>query len=222
MEKSEPVNDLPKGALVQRCGGLYSLSPRTPLGQISADFLNIINSVVQEFNLPSVRLTAGQKLKIQGIPEDKVKEVLDRLGPVGDFCKYYVQTCPGTKTCRLAMQDSMQMAGKLEEFLNTVNLPWKLKTGVSGCSMSCSESYVRDIGLVGKKQGWTVLFGGNAGKRVREGDVIIEDVSEVKVFEIIAKLLDFYCENAKKRERTARLVERMGIDVVKEAVIASE
>ena len=212
------IEDLPKGALVQHGGGLYSVTPRMPLGQITPEHLNIINSVVQEFNLPGVRVTAGQRLKIQGIPEARVKDVLAKLGPVGEFCKYYVQACPGTTACRLAMQDSMDMGARLEEFLNGFTLPWKLKTGVSGCSMSCSESYVRDVGLVGKKNGWTVVFGGNAGKRVREGDVLAEDVSEEKALEIIAKALDFYSENAKKRERTARFVERVGIEAVRDAI----
>lgn len=215
------MGDLPPGALVQRGGGLYSVTPRMPLGRITPEQLNIINSVVQEYELPGVRVTAGQRLKIQGIPEDKVKEVLDKLGPVGEFCKYYVQACPGNTTCRMGMQDSMDMGARLEAFLNGFSLPWKLKVGVSGCSMSCSESYVRDVGLVGKKKGWTVVFGGNAGKNVREGDVIAENVSEQEALEIIRKALDFYRENAKKRERTARFVERVGIEAVKEAVFGS-
>lgn len=215
------MKNLPKGAKEQRGGGLYSVTPRTALGQITADHLNIINSVVQEFNLPSVRLTAGQKMKIQGIPEENLEAVLDKLGPVGEFCKFYVQTCPGTSTCRLGMQDSLGMGAKLESFLNDVVLPWKLKTGVSGCSMCCSESFVRDVGLVGKKAGWTVVFGGNAGKRVRKGDVLVEDVSDEKALETIAAALDFYAENAKAKERTARFVERVGIDAIKEAVAAA-
>jgi len=221
MDNKKIIEDLPKGAIVQRGGGVYSITPRMPLGQITPEQLNRINSVVQEFNLSGVRVTAGQRLKIQGIPEGKLKDVLDRLGPVGEFCKYYVQACPGTTACRLGMQDSMALGAKLEEFLNGYNLPAKLKTGVAGCSMCCSESLVRDIGLIGKKNGWTVAFGGNAGKHVREADILAEDVPEDKVLEIISKILDFYSKNAKMKERTARFVRRVGIDAVKEAVFGS-
>jgi NAD(P)H-nitrite reductase large subunit len=192
------------------------------LGQITPEHLALINSVVQDFNLSGVRVTAGQRLKIQGIPENKIQDVLDRLGPVGEFCKYYVQACPGTTACRLAMQDSMDIGAKLEEFLNDLDLPSKLKAGVSGCSMCCSESLVRDIGLIGKKHGWTVAFGGNAGKRVRKADILAENIPEVKAFEIIGKTLDFYSKNAKPKERTARFVERVGIDAINEAVFGNE
>ena len=132
MDKKQLIEVLPKGAVVQRGGGMYSVTPRVPLGQITPEHLNIINSVVQEFNLSGVRVTAGQRLKIQGIPEDKIQDVLDKLGPVGEFCKYYVQACPGTTACRLGMQDSLDMGAKLEEFLNGLDLPAKLKAGVSG------------------------------------------------------------------------------------------
>lgn len=210
------IGDLPQGAVVQRGEGMYSISPRIPLGQISPEQLNTINAVVQEFDLPGVRITAGQRMKIQGIPEDKLQLVIDRLGPVGEFCHYYVQACLGTTACRLAMRDSMVMGARLEEFLNGLTLPSKLKVGVSGCSMSCSESYVRDIGLVGKKKGWTVLFGGNGGKRVRKGDIVAEDVSDDMALEVVSKVLDFYAKNAKMKERTARFVERLGIEAVEE------
>jgi len=210
---------LPKGALAQAGKGLYSVTPRMPLGRITPEQLDIINSVVRDFKLPGVRVTAGQRLKIQGIPEDKVREVVDRLGPVGEFCKYYVQACPGSTTCRMGMLDSMGMGGRLETYLNTVELPCKLKCGVSGCSMCCAESYVRDVGLVGRKKGWAVLFGGNAGKRVRVADELARDLSDDDALAVIAKALDFYAREAKHNERTARFVERVGIDAVRHSVI---
>lgn len=210
------MNDLPKGAVAQREGGGYSVTPRMPLGRITPEQLNVINAVVQEYNLPSIRVTAGQRLKIQGIPEDKVREVIDRLGPVGEFCKYYVQACPGTTACRMGMQDSMAMGGRLESWLNTIDLPCKLKCGVSGCSMCCSESFVRDVGLVGKKHGWTVVFGGNAGKRVRKGDILADNLSDDEAMTVIGAVLEIYSAQANKGERTARFVERVGIETVVE------
>ncbi|WP_285904985.1 nitrite reductase [Pseudodesulfovibrio pelocollis] len=213
--KTEP---LPEGVLAQRQEGLYSITPRVALGRITLEQLNIINSVVQEFGLSGVRVTAGQRLKLQGVPADRLHEVIRRLGPVGEFCKYYVQACPGTTACRLAMQDSMAMGTKLEEFLNTLSLPAKVKAGVSGCSMCCSESFVRDIGLVGKKHGWTVVFGGNAGKRVRIGDELAENLDEDEALRVIGAALACYEREAKQRERTARFVERVGIEMVRSSI----
>lgn len=194
---------------------------RTPLGQVTAEELNAINSVVQDYGLPGVRVTGRQRIMIQGIPEEKLQEIIERLGHVGNPNKYFVQACVGSTKCRLGMRDSLDMAQRLEDYLNDFELPAKIKSGVAGCSMSCAESYVRDVGMVAKKKGWLVLFGGNAGKGVRKGDVLAEDVSGKLALEIIGKALDFYAENAKKKERTARFVERVGIDAVKRAVFGA-
>lgn len=218
MENKKLMDDLPAWAIAQRDGASVAITPHISVGKMSAECLNAINSIVQEFDLPGVRITGRQRMQIQGIPVDRLDEVVEKLGPFAKFSKYFVGGCPGNTSCRLGMQDSLSMGAKLEGFLNTFELPWKLKSSVSGCSMSCSESYVRDVGLVGKKNGWTVVFGGNAGKGVRKGDVLAEDVTDEKAFEIIGKVLAFYCENAKKRERTARFVERVGIGAVMRAV----
>lgn len=220
MEINEFVATLPKHAVAQKGKGMYSIMARTPMAEITPEQFNTINSVIQEFGLAGVRITGRQRLQLKGIPEDKVQAVVERLGGVGEVCKYIVQSCVGSTSCRFGMRDSIAMASKLEDFLNTLNLPAKLKSGVAGCSMSCAESYVRDVGLVGKKSGWTVLFGGNAGKGVRKGDVLAEGVSDDEALKVIGKALDFYTENAKKKERTARFVERVGVEAVIEAVSA--
>lgn len=43
-----------------------------------------------------------------------------------------------------------------------------------------------------------------------------EDVSDDMALEVVSKVLDFYAKNAKMKERTARFVERLGIEAVEE------
>jgi len=212
---------LPAGVVRSRGEGVYSIMARTPLGSVTAETLDAINSVVQDFGLPGIRVTGRQRIQILGVPEGKVREIIERLGEVGEACKYFVQACAGSTACHFGVQDSIEMGAKLEAYLNKFSLPTKLKSGVSGCSMSCAESYVRDVGMVGTATGWTILFGGNAGKGVRKADVLAKGVSPEEGLEIIGKALDFYAKNAKKKERTARFAERVGIDAILEAVNAS-
>ncbi len=86
---------------------------------------------------------------------------------------------------------------------------------MSGCPFCCGESYVRDIGIIGKKKGWIVTFGGNSGNRPRIADVLAKDLSTDEVIELMKKCLDYYKNNAKKKERTARFIERIGIEEMK-------
>ena len=100
-----------------------------------------------------------------------------------------------------------------------MDFPAKVKIGVSGCQFCCGESFVRDIGIFGKKKGWTVIFGGNSGRKPRVGDIIAEDISREEVIDLTKRCLEYYAANGRKRERTARFVERIGIDKFKKSVL---
>ena len=89
---------------------------------------------------------------------------------------------------------------------------------VSGCHLSCAESWVRDIGLIGKKDGWTVVIGGNVGAEPRIADEIASALSDTEVLKVVDKLVICYQENAKKRERLGKTIERIGIGPFVDAI----
>ena len=136
-----------------------------------------------------------------------------------ELCVHYVQACPGTSVCRYGVQNSLELGLQLEDMFQGVDMPAKLKFGVSGCPFCCGESYVRDVGLIGTKTGWTVTFGGNAGKRVRQGDTVAEDLSHTEAVDTVRKLVEYYRENGRKRERTARFAQRVGVEAIREAIL---
>jgi NAD(P)H-nitrite reductase large subunit len=137
-----------------------------------------------------------------------------------ELCLHYVQACPGDTVCKYGVQDSLSLGIEIEEFFLGQELPAKLKIGVSGCPFSCGESFVRDIGLVGKKKGWTVIFGGSSARRPRVGDVLAEDLPKDEAISLIKRCLEYYAANGRKQERTARFIERIGIEAFKGAVLA--
>ncbi|EGB13592.1 Nitrite reductase (NAD(P)H) [Pseudodesulfovibrio mercurii] len=215
------IAGLPKGAVRPRKDGTYTVVPRMRLGQMDADLLEAVTRAVRDNGLAGVRLAASQRLMIDNVPASALRSVVEAVGLVGDAYRYKVQGCLGSAGCKLGQQDSLGAADRLERMLADFSLPAKLKTGVSGCPMCCAESLVRDVGLFGKKHGWTVTFGGNGGKRVRQGDILAEDVSEAEAFAVIRKALAFYAAQGKVKERTARFVERVGVEAVRDAVGAA-
>jgi len=99
-----------------------------------------------------------------------------------------------------------------KKLLADLALPAKTKVGISGCPLNCCESYVRDVGIFGKKNGWTLVFGGNGGGCPRIGDLVAGNLSDDEVIALVGKCLDFYGKNARRLERTARLMVRTKID----------
>lgn len=211
------------GAILQRDKTTYAIVPRTPMGMLTPEFLESLLEVVKKWDIPIVKITSGQRMALVGIPEDKVDMVWDDLGRnIGratELCVHYVQACPGTAVCKLGLQDSLGFGGELEgEFLGQ-DYPAKVKIAVSGCPMCCAESKLRDVGIVGTKKGFDVYFGGNAGNKAKIGDLIASNLTHDEAHDLVRKLLDYYKENAKKRERSARFCERVGIETIKEAVL---
>ena len=211
-----------KGAILQRDKETYAIVPRTPVGLITPEILRKIADVVDRYNIPIMKIISGQRLALIGIKEDEINNVWNDLeidvGKAKELCVHYVQACPGTDVCQFGKQDSLGMGIELENLFYSKALPAKVKIGVSGCPLCCGESYVRDIGLVGKKNGWTVIFGGNSGGKPRVGDVIAENLTKDEAIRVIKDCLQYYKENGKNKERTARFITRVGIKPLKECI----
>ncbi len=217
------MTDKPDGSILQRDKETYAIVPRTPAGLLTPEFLEQLAAVVRKYEIPITKITSGHRLALVGLHKDDIPKVWNDLGAdIGratELCLHYVQACPGNQVCSLGVQDSLGMGIELEKRYIGVEMPAKLKIGVSGCPMTCSEGYVRDIGLIGKRGGWIVTYGGNSGGRPRIADVIGEELSTDDALALIDKLVEYYRNNGKKRERVARMVERLGIDEVKKAVV---
>lgn len=217
------MTDTPRGAILQRDKKTYAIVPRTPVGLVSPDILEKISEVVRKYNIPITKITSGQRLALVGMKREEVDLIWNDLkmdvGKAVELCVHYVQACPGVSVCKFGVRDSLALGTQLEELFIGMDLPAKVKFGVSGCPFCCAESYVRDIGLIGKKNGWIVVVGGNSGGRPRIGDVIAQDVSSEDVVVLARRFLDYYRKEGKKKERTARFVDRMGIEAVKAAIL---
>jgi NAD(P)H-nitrite reductase large subunit len=211
------------GAILQRDNKTYAIVPRTPLGIVTPQVLETIAQVVKKYEIPVIKITSGQRIALVGIKEADVASAWKDLGiDVGratELCVHYAQACPGTAVCRLGVQDSIGMGMELEKLFIGMEFPAKVKFGISGCPLCCGESYVRDVGVLGKKKGWTVIFGGNSGSRPRIGDIVAENIGKEEVVDLVKRCLEYYAANGKKKERTSRFMDRIGIDTLKEAVL---
>jgi len=217
------MEERPKGAIVQRDQKSYAIVPRTPLGLVTPDILENVARVARKYGIPVIKITSGQRMAMVGIKPESVGEIWQELGmDVGlaaELCVHYVKACPGNTLCRFGIQDSLGLGAELEKIFVGTDLPAKAKIGVSGCSLNCGESYMRDFGAFAKKSGWTAVFGGNSGGRPRIGDVIAQGLTRDEVIDLARRCFEYYAANAKPKERTARFIERIGIEQFKSAVL---
>lgn len=73
---------------------------------------------------------------------------------------------------------------------------------------------------MGTVKGWMVQVGGNGGARPRLSQELIRDVSTEEAISIVDKIIFFYKENGqKKHRRLGALIEEMGFDAFKQAIL---
>ncbi|MBU4343904.1 MAG: NAD(P)/FAD-dependent oxidoreductase [Proteobacteria bacterium] len=217
------MSNEPIGAILQRDKETYAIVPKTPVGLVTPEHLENIANAARKYKIPIIKITSGQRFALVGIKKadlDNIWKDLDMdMGKATELCLHYVQACPGTAVCKFGAQDSLGLGMEIEKLFSGIDLPAKVKFGVSGCHFSCGESFVRDIGILGMKKGWTLIVGGNSGHRARIGNILVEDLSKDEIIDLTKKVLDYYKNNARKRERMARFVDRIGIEEIKEAIL---
>jgi len=219
------MDEGPKGAILQRDKETYAIVPRMPMGVLTPAILERLAKVARKYDVRIIKITSGQRIALVGVKPQDVENAWNDLelevGPAEGLCVHYVQACPGTETCKFGQGDSLGLAARIERMYVGKKdfIPAKLKFGISGCRLNCSESFVRDIGAFASPDGWTVVVGGNSGGRPRIGNVIAEKCSEAETLELMKRILDFYARNANQRERLPRFIERIGVNEFKRAVL---
>jgi len=215
-----PVVSIPIVVMpIERKDGTYALRLCLSQGELSIGMVQRIMDVMTAYGLPTLRATTGQRMNLEGIPGDKVDEIAAALGTVVTKCPPGVSVCPGNVDCRYGKQETRELGRMLSSLLKENGpYPFKVKTGVSGCSFGCGLSFVRDIGLVGKSSGWDLYFGGSATFNPGLGMLLGTKLSADEVLDSVRKGLSFYKENGKKGERIGRMVRRIGHEIVAEAL----
>jgi len=208
-----------EGAILQRDGRTYAVVTRIPAGMVTPDDLEKIAKVGRKYRIPMLKITSGQRIALIGIEPGNVQKVVHDLGPLAKPetapCVKFVQACLGTDMCRYGNQDSIGLARAVDEQFSDQTFPAKIKIGISGCPRCCGESHTRDIGIMGTNKGWTVFFGGNGGTRPRFADLIARDLGATEALDCAQRLAEYYRSHAKPHERTARFMERIGMDTLK-------
>lgn len=69
------------------------------------------------------------------------------------------------------------------------------------------------------RTGYTIYIGGKIGRKPKLGTKFVELVDEKTLFDILEKTLNFYRENANTGERFGETIDRLGIEIYKEAVL---
>ena len=206
--------------------GTYSVVPRMWGGVTSSSELRAIADVVDKFDIPTVKVTGGQRIDMLGVNKEDLPAVWADLNKVGLVSGHAygkavrtVKTCVGKEWCRFGTQNSTRLGIRLEKFLWGSWTPAKVKMAVSGCPRNCAEATCKDVGVVCVESGYDVHFAGAAGMDVKETDLLGHVDDEDDAIEMVAAVVQLYREQGHYLERIYKWARRVGVDSIRDAVV---
>ena len=203
--------------------GTYSVIPRMWGGETTADELRRIANAVDKYNIPTVKVTGGQRIDLLGVKKEDLVNVWKDIGmPSGHaYAKALrtVKTCVGSEWCRMGTQDSTQMGKDLERAMWRMYAPHKVKFAVSGCPRNCAEAGIKDVGIIGVDSGWEMYVAGNGGIKTEVAHFFTKLKTAEEVLEYTGAFCELYRQEGWYLERTVHYVSRVGLDYVKKKIL---
>ncbi|MEM9550218.1 MAG: nitrite reductase large subunit NirB [Pseudomonadota bacterium] len=214
-----------KHANIQK-DGTFSVVPRMWGGITTPDELRAIADAADKYDVPTVKVTGGQRIDLLGVRSEDLPAIWADLGKAGLVSGHAyskglrtVKTCVGTDHCRFGTQDSTGLGIKLERALWGSWTPHKVKLAVSGCPRNCAEATCKDLGVVCVDSGYQIGVGGAAGMDVKETEPLVQVASEDEAIAVTKAFVQLYRENAKYLDRPYKWIAKVGLDWVKERVV---
>ena len=160
-----------------RANGTVSAYAYARLGDITVDQFRGLAQIQRDFNA-EVRITNRQNFVLRGLSEDQLPDLFARLDAIGmaeagaELARDVV-SCPGADTCNLAVTQSRGLAADIGNALEEAGLAevGGVRINISGCTNSCGQHHVADIGFVGIERrahgraapGYHMMLGGRVG-----------------------------------------------------------
>ncbi len=195
------------GITPQRQPGLSSVGASVLNGRLSGDQLQQLAELAEKYGTGELRATIMQNILIVNVPNEKAAELAIALNSMGlqvEVSAFWrgAIACTGTEFCKLAIAETKAfnkwLVGEMEERLP--GFDQQIKLHVTGCTNSCGQHWIADIGLEGKKikkDGKTVdafyfCVGGAVGKFARPGRPLGYRAAADEVPDAVERLLRGY------------------------------
>jgi nitrite reductase (NADH) large subunit len=202
--------------------GTYSVVPRMWGGVTTPAELRAIADVADKFNIPTVKVTGGQRIDLLGVRKDDLPAVWADLNAAGLVSGHAygkalrtVKTCVGSEWCRFGAQDSTGLGVRLEKMMWGSWAPAKVKLGVSGCPRNCAEATCKDIGVVCVDSGYEIHIGGAAGLHVQKTELLTKVATEQEAIWAICAVMQLYREQGWYLERIYKWMARVGLESIR-------
>jgi ferredoxin-nitrite reductase len=210
------------GVQRQKQPGLFSVGLGVPTGRVTADRMQDLARLAQEYGSGQVRLTNGQNAILINVPEARLsplmtEPMLREFSPQPSPFHRGLVTCTGVDYCNLALIETKATGMALSDALarkfpgaSALTMHW------SGCPAGCGNHQAADIGFQGAKarvngkvvDAVSIFVGGRTGTDPKPGEKIMELIP-VDMLEEVVPLVLKHLEVLKKVTRDVEAEARV-------------
>ncbi len=197
------------GVTPQRQPGLSAVGASVLRGRLSGDQLLALADLAEQFGDGHLRAAITQNILIANVPNARVQDLIAALNGIDlrvDVSPFWrgAIACTGTEFCKLAIAEtkafSKWLVAEMEERLPAFDQ--QIKLHVTGCTNSCGQHWIADIGLEGKKikkdgalvDAFYFCVGGSVGKHASPARPIGYRAAAEDCPEAIERLLRGYLQ----------------------------
>ncbi len=208
-------------------------APDSPPGDITADQLDALADLADQYSFGEIRSTHRQNLVLADVKQgdlftlwqklDGLKLATPNIGTVTDMI-----CCPGLDFCSLANAGSIGVAKEINEVLDDLDYIHDigdLKINMSGCMNGCAHQSVGHIGILGvdkKGEEWyQITLGGSSENEAAIGERLGPSVAKNQITQTITAILDVYVQQRLKDEPFLETVNRVGLEPFRDRVYAN-
>ncbi len=220
--------------VAQRQPGRFAAYVSLPIGDITADQFRELADLCRRYGEGEVRATIRQNLVFRFLEEHQLRPFYEELQRIGlsnieGERAADVVACPGADTCNLAITQSRGLAKAIREELvasGLADLPG-VKINISGCSNSCGQHHIADIGFFGFEKridgnsapGAHMLLGGGvvSAGQVQFGKRSLK-LSAKRAPKVVSSILTSYAEERLPGQSFKEWLEVRGVESIEKQV----
>jgi sulfite reductase (ferredoxin) len=203
------------GITPQSQPGLSSVGASVLTGRVTGDQLAKLADLAEQYGSGQLRTTIMQNILIVNVPNEKTAALVIELNTLGfqvDVSSFWRGSiaCTGTQFCKLAITEtksfSKWLVSEMEDRLP--GFDQQIKLHVTGCTNSCGQHWIADIGLEGKRikkdgklvDAFQFCVGGAIGKYARTSRPLGYRAAAEDVPDAIERLLRAYLADRQPEE----------------------
>lgn len=204
-----------------------------PPGDVTADQMDAIADLAEEYSFSRVRTTHDQNLVFSDVEIGELYALWEKLDAL-DLATPNIGTltdlicCPGLDFCSLANAGSIGVAKSITERFDDYDYLYDLgdvQLKMSGCINACGHHHVGHIGILGiDKRGeeyYQLMLGGDAFDNASLGKWLGPALEKAKITDAVETVLNVYVETRDQGERFIDTYRRIGPKPFKERVYAT-